>query len=76
MNTAVYFVGVDVGTGSARAALVNIKGQVEHQAVEKIKTWTPEPDIFEQSTDDIWRAVCKVVKVIHSYMITRRSFLD
>ncbi|XP_017861802.1 PREDICTED: FGGY carbohydrate kinase domain-containing protein [Drosophila arizonae] len=61
-----YFIGVDVGTGSARAALVNTKGQVEHQAVEKIKTWTPDPEFYEQSSDDIWRAVCKVVKHVIS----------
>lgn len=76
MPSPQYFIGVDVGTGSARAALVNTKGQVEHQAVEKIKTWTPDSEFYEQSSDDIWRAVCKVVKVMYSYTITSRSLQD
>ncbi|KAH8303854.1 hypothetical protein KR018_012112 [Drosophila ironensis] len=57
-----YFVGVDVGTGSARAALVASDGRVLEQSVQEIKTWTPEPDYYEQSTEDIWSAICKVVK--------------
>lgn len=67
MSAQAYFVGVDVGTGSARAALVNAKGQVEQQAVEAIKTWTPEPHFYEQSSEDIWYAICKVVKVKLAY---------
>lgn len=63
-----YFVGVDVGTGSARAALVAADGRVEEQAVEAIKTWTPEPHYYEQSSEDIWNAICKVVKVIMATM--------
>ncbi|XP_030385094.1 FGGY carbohydrate kinase domain-containing protein [Scaptodrosophila lebanonensis] len=62
MSEKVYFVGVDVGTGSARAALVSADGKVEKQAVQEIKTWTPEPDYYEQSSENIWQAVCKVVK--------------
>lgn len=58
-----YFVGVDVGTGSARAALVASDGRVVEQSVQEIKTWTPEPHYYEQSTQDIWGAICKVVKV-------------
>ncbi|KAH8376427.1 hypothetical protein KR200_010609 [Drosophila serrata] len=57
-----YFVGVDVGTGSARAALVASNGRVLEQAVQEIKTWTPEPHYYEQSSEDIWRAICQVVK--------------
>ncbi|KPU77698.1 uncharacterized protein Dana_GF24780, isoform C [Drosophila ananassae] len=57
-----YFVGVDVGTGSARAALVASDGRVVEQSVQEIKTWTPEPHYYEQSTQDIWGAICKVVK--------------
>ncbi|XP_062129514.1 FGGY carbohydrate kinase domain-containing protein [Drosophila sulfurigaster albostrigata] len=62
MSEQAYFVGVDVGTGSARAALVAADGRVQEQAVEAIKTWTPEPHYYEQSSEDIWQAICKVVK--------------
>lgn len=58
-----YFVGIDVGTGSARAALVNAVGQVKQTHVVAIQTWNPKPDHYEQSSDDIWRSVCKCVKV-------------
>jgi ribulose kinase len=58
-----YFVGVDVGTGSVRAALVTGNGKLLHTSSKNTKTWSPEVGYFEQSTDDIWRAVCYVVKV-------------
>ncbi|XP_023703163.1 FGGY carbohydrate kinase domain-containing protein [Cryptotermes secundus] len=57
-----YFVGVDVGTGSVRAALVTRNGKLLCTSSKDTKTWNPEVDYFEQSTDDIWRAVCSVVK--------------
>lgn len=58
-----YFVGVDVGTGSVRAALVSENGKIVSSSVEEITTWNIKPDIFEQSTDNIWKAVVKSVKV-------------
>lgn len=62
----IYFIGVDVGTGSARAALVNSQGQVIKSHVKDIKTWNPQPDHYEQSSDDIWKSVCECVKVCKS----------
>ena len=59
-----YFVGVDVGTGSARAALVNAQGKIIQTAVHPIKTFNPQAKFYEQSSDDIWESVCHVVKVI------------
>ncbi|XP_011182758.1 FGGY carbohydrate kinase domain-containing protein [Zeugodacus cucurbitae] len=60
--TETFFVGVDVGTGSARAALVDLKGKVLKQCVKTIQTWNPERDYYEQSSQDIWSAVCHCVK--------------
>lgn len=59
----IYFVGVDVGTSSARAALVSSDGKVLKQAIKPIKTWNPQQDHFEQSSDDIWYAVAVCVRV-------------
>ncbi|KAJ6644432.1 FGGY carbohydrate kinase domain-containing protein [Pseudolycoriella hygida] len=59
-----YFVGVDVGTGSSRAALVTSTGKVVKTHVKEIKTWNPRPDHYEQSSDDIWQAVCECVKAV------------
>lgn len=58
-----YFVGVDVGTGSARAALINSQGKVVISRVIQIKTWNPQPDYYEQSSDNIWKSVCQCVRV-------------
>ena len=55
------FIGIDVGTGSARAAVFDAKGKMLGQAVQQIKTWTPQPDHVEQSSNDIWNAICKCV---------------
>lgn len=69
----IYFVGVDVGTGSARAALVNAHGQVLQMHVKPIKTWNPIANHYEQSSDDIWRAVCECVQVSISILINLSS---
>ena len=53
-------VGVDVGTGSARAGVFDASyGARLATASAAIRTWTyGEGDFVEQSGDDIWRAVC------------------
>ncbi|XP_037825515.1 FGGY carbohydrate kinase domain-containing protein [Lucilia sericata] len=62
----IYFIGVDVGTSSARAALVTSDGKVVKQAVQNIHIWNPEHEHFEQSSEDIWNAVCHCVKSVTS----------
>lgn len=59
----IYFVGVDVGTGSVRAALVDSKGAVHKIHVKETKTWNPLPDHYEQSSENIWNCVCECVRV-------------
>lgn len=58
-----HFIGVDVGTGSARAALVTARGAIVRTHVRAIRTWNPLPEHYEQSSEDVWRAVCECVKV-------------
>ena len=59
-----YFVGVDVGTGSARAGLFSSEGGLVRHTSREIKTWTgPEVGHSEQSTTDIWNAVCSAIRV-------------
>lgn len=60
----IYFVGVDVGTSSARAALVNSQGQVMQMHTREIETWNPMPDHYEQSSDNIWQSVCECVQKV------------
>ena len=59
-----YFVGVDVGTGSARAALVTIDGTILAESTYATKTFRLESDsrIFEQSTKDIWSQISSAVQ--------------
>ena len=54
--------GVDVGTGSARAAVFDPAGRRLGHGVRPIQMWRPAPDFVEQSGDDIWRAVCAAVR--------------
>ncbi|XP_039175850.1 FGGY carbohydrate kinase domain-containing protein isoform X2 [Crotalus tigris] len=59
-----YYVGIDVGTSSVRAALVDQIGTVVAYAEHPIQIWAPQPDYYEQSSDDIWAACCIVTKKI------------
>ncbi|MBP9912268.1 MAG: FGGY-family carbohydrate kinase [Opitutaceae bacterium] len=56
MPTPSLFLGIDVGTGSARAGLFTAAGRMLGSASQPIKMWKPAPDFVEQSSDDIWAA--------------------
>ena len=56
------FVGVDVGTGSARAGVFTREGRAMGQHVEPITTTRPRAEFAEQSTDEIWQAVTTAVR--------------
>lgn len=57
-----YFVGVDVGTASARAGVFNSSGTMLAATSEPISLFLEPGDRAESSSADIWRAVCKVVR--------------
>ncbi|KAF8773195.1 FGGY carbohydrate kinase domain-containing [Argiope bruennichi] len=59
-----YFIGVDVGTQSVRAGLVTSKGSFIKTASLPIRTWNPYPDVYEQSSDNIWDLCVKVIQDI------------
>ncbi|XP_025219732.1 FGGY carbohydrate kinase domain-containing protein isoform X1 [Theropithecus gelada] len=59
-----YYVGVDVGTGSVRAALVDQSGVLLAFADQPIKKWEPQFNHHEQSSEDIWAACCVVTKKV------------
>jgi D-ribulokinase len=60
MNT--HFIGIDVGTGSARAGIFDQRGTMLAMAKRDILLYRDGPDIAEQSSEDIWRAVCASVR--------------
>ncbi|CED83400.1 Ribulose kinase and related carbohydrate kinases [Phaffia rhodozyma] len=56
-----YFIGFDVGTGSARAALLDTSGKLLAESTHQTITFRDPKDhtIFEQSLTDIWDAIRK-----------------
>lgn len=59
---AEHFIGVDVGTGSARAGVFDAAGRMLASAKTDIRLWREAGDIAEQSSDDIWKAICACVR--------------
>lgn len=57
-----YYLGIDVGTGSARAGIFDARGKMAAAATQPIKMWKPAPDHVEQSSDDIWRACARATR--------------
>lgn len=57
-----HFIGIDVGTGSARAGVFDAAGLMLATAKADIRLWREAGDIAEQSSNDIWRAVCFSVR--------------
>jgi len=55
------YIGVDVGTLSARAGIFDSVGQLIASARRPIAIWREPGDIVEQSSDDIWGAVTSAV---------------
>ncbi|KRE13095.1 ribulokinase [Bosea sp. Root483D1] len=57
-----HFIGIDVGTGSARAGIFDPSGRMVATARRDIALYRDGPDIAEQSSEDIWQAVCASVR--------------
>lgn len=57
-----YVVGVDVGTGSARAGLFDLSGAMLASAKRDISLFREAGAIVEQSSAEIWGAVCASVR--------------
>ncbi|TKT74622.1 FGGY-family carbohydrate kinase [Aquamicrobium sp. LC103] len=57
-----HFLGVDVGTGSARAGVFDRSGKLLASAKRDIALFREAGDVVEQSSNDIWRAVSASVR--------------
>lgn len=57
-----YFLGIDVGTGSARAGVFTINGDLLATNSHSISLYREGGSIVEQSSEDIWRAVVNAVR--------------
>ena len=60
INQAV--IGVDVGTGSARAGVFSLDGAMLGYASHKLQMWQPRTDFVQQSSADVWNAVVQSVR--------------
>ena len=61
-DSAAYVIGVDVGTGSARAGIFDLAGQMMASAKRDITLYQASGSVVEQSSTEIWKAVCDAVK--------------
>jgi D-ribulokinase len=57
-----YFIGVDVGTASARAGVFDDSGALLASARRDIPLYLEPGDIAESSSENIWAAVCAAVR--------------
>ncbi|MBR0928431.1 FGGY-family carbohydrate kinase [Bradyrhizobium diazoefficiens] len=57
-----HFLGIDVGTGSARAGVFDRSGRLIASDSAPVALWREAGDVVEQSSEDIWRAVCRSVR--------------
>lgn len=53
-----HYIGLDVGTGSARACLIDEKGDILSVATKDIKTWHEKADYYVRSLDG-YRSDCR-----------------
>ncbi|WP_102224851.1 FGGY-family carbohydrate kinase [Acidimangrovimonas sediminis] len=56
------FIGIDVGTGSARAGIFDADGRMLASAKHPIRIWRAPGERVEQSSDDIWNAVAAATR--------------
>jgi gluconokinase len=59
-----YVIGVDIGTGSAKAVAVNHDGKPVAASQIYYKTNSPQPGYSEQDQELIWKAFAKCIKEI------------
>ncbi|WP_340608400.1 FGGY-family carbohydrate kinase [Xenorhabdus bharatensis] len=60
-------IGVDVGTGSARAGIFDMNGKMLSSAKRDITLYRDNPHFVEQSSREIWDAVCYCIRQVMSY---------
>ncbi|KAJ3314173.1 hypothetical protein HDV04_000945 [Boothiomyces sp. JEL0838] len=57
----VFYIGVDVGTSSARAAIFDQDGKFYGMGINQIKIRNPRTDYYEQSSGEVWSSVCTCI---------------
>ncbi|MBI1172908.1 ribulokinase [bacterium] len=57
-----YLIGIDVGTGSARAGVFDAAGHMLGLGKADVTLWRAAGSVVEHSSDQIWDAVCQAVR--------------
>lgn len=57
-----FYIGIDVGTGSARAGIFDADGVLKAAAKREITLWHEPGDVVEQSSENIWQAIAASVR--------------
>jgi len=55
-------IGIDVGSSSARAGVFDLNGELLTSAAGAIEMFNPAEDFAEQSSENIWQAICSSVR--------------
>jgi FGGY-family pentulose kinase len=66
-------IGIDVGTGSARAGVFALDGVMLGQASKPIALWRPRPGYAQQSSADIWASVVHSVRAALKQAVLARG---
>ena len=53
------YLGLDVGTGSARIGAFTVDGELLASAAEPIRSFAPRPGFAQQSSVDVWASICR-----------------
>ena len=61
-----YLIGIDVGTTGTKSMLISETGEIISHAYAGYTSETPENGWFEQSAEDLWRAVVDTVREVTS----------
>ena len=61
-NDTQNIIGVDVGSGSVRAGVFNLRGKLLAHATREITLFRSAGNKVEQSSREIWQAVCYCIK--------------
>jgi ribulose kinase len=61
-STSETVIGVDVGSGSVRAGIFDLNGRLLSHATQKITTLHRSGSRVEQSSPQIWQAVCHCIR--------------
>ena len=57
-----YLLGIDFGTGSGKAAIINEEAEVLGYGFEEYKIFTEKPGWSEHDAEEYWHVACRVIK--------------